>query len=69
MNNINMLYAIWIVGKFTLFIVMIFEIYILIGKDEKEDLASEGVKKTEVFFQQYNSHFTLLSELQTLMYI
>ncbi len=32
MNNINMLYAIWIVRKFTLFIVIIFEIYILIGK-------------------------------------
>jgi hypothetical protein len=34
MNNINMLYAIWIVRKFTLFIVIIFEIYILIGKDQ-----------------------------------
>jgi hypothetical protein len=31
MNNINMLYAIWIVRKFMLFIVIIFEIYILIG--------------------------------------
>jgi hypothetical protein len=30
-NNINMLYAIWIVRKFTLFIVIIFEICILIG--------------------------------------
>jgi hypothetical protein len=33
MNNINMLYAIWIDRKFTLFIVIIFEIYILIGKE------------------------------------
>ncbi len=33
MNNINMLYAIWIVRKFTLFIVIIYEIYILIGKE------------------------------------
>ncbi len=32
MTNINLLYAIWYVRKFTLFIVMIFEIYILIGK-------------------------------------
>ncbi len=31
MNNINMLYAIWIVRNFTLFIVIIFKIYILIG--------------------------------------
>ncbi len=31
--NINMLYAIWIVRKFTLFIVIIFEIYILIGNE------------------------------------
>jgi hypothetical protein len=32
MTNINLLYAIWFVYKFTLFIVIIFDIYILIGK-------------------------------------
>ncbi len=30
MNNVNMLYAVWSVRKFTLFIVIIFEIYIFI---------------------------------------
>jgi hypothetical protein len=33
MSNINLLYAIRFVSKFTLFIVTIFEIYILIGKN------------------------------------
>ncbi len=33
MTIINLLYAIWFVHKFTLFIVIIFEIYILIGNE------------------------------------
>ncbi len=42
MNNINMLYAIWIIRKFMLFIVIIFEIYILIGnKGKKKNFGKE----------------------------
>ncbi len=54
MTNINLLYALWFVYKFSLLIVIIFELYILIGKYSGLDNVIVKPTNSCVFIILYN---------------